>query len=165
MTKGMIDAGKIKRLQTEQGRLREAEYFPKVVLIDTISYCDLQCSMCGHRNMSRKKGRMPIELFKKIIDEIAERDKHTRVWLVFFGEALLLKKTNLFPMIEYAKGKGLVDVVLNSNGNLLNEDAARGLINAGLDSIYIGIDASTQNTYNQLRVGGNYHKVVNNIIT
>lgn len=154
----------IKTQQLKQGRLDETANFPKVVLIDTISYCDLKCSMCGHKDMNRKKGKMSMKLFKKIIDEIADIDKSTRVWMVFFGEALLLKKTSLFPMIRYAKGKGLTGVVLNSNGNLLDEGAARGLIDAGLDAIYVGIDAFTPETYGKIRVGGNYQKVVNNVI-
>lgn len=149
--------------QIEKGRLTDSGSFPKVILIDTISFCNLKCSMCGHKDMSRKRGKMAMELFKKIIDEIADTDRNTRVWMVFFGEALILKKTTLFPMIRYAKEKGLTDVVLNSNANLLDEDAAKGLIKSGLDAIYVGIDAFTEETYAKVRVGGNYHKVVNNV--
>jgi len=67
-------------------------------------------------------------------------------------------------MIAYAKDKGLTDVVLNSNANLLDEEAAKGLIKAGLDSIYIGIDAFNPNTYLQVRVGGNYEETVQNVL-
>jgi len=152
--------------QLSQGRLEESGDFPKVVLIDTISYCNLKCSMCVHKEMKRKKGIMPWGLFIKIIDEIAESDKNVRVWMVFFGEALLVRKRkpSIFDMIAYAKNKGLMDVVLNSNANLLDHDAAKGLIQSGLDAIYIGIDASTPETYAKLRIGGNYEKVVQNTI-
>ena len=133
----------IKRQQELAGRIHDAGEFPRVILIDTISFCNLRCSMCFHNRMKRKKGIMPWPLFTKIIDEIAEVDKTVRVWMVFFGEALLLKrrKPSIFDMIAYAKNKGLTDVVLNSNANLLDEKAARGLIASGLDAIYIGIDA------------------------
>jgi radical SAM protein with 4Fe4S-binding SPASM domain len=116
--------------------------------------------------MKRKKGIMPWVLFTKIIDEIAEVDKNVRVWMVFFGEALLLKRKNpsIFDMISYAKEKGLTDVVLNSNANLLDQEAAKGLINSGLDAIYIGLDAITPETYAKLRVGGNYQEAVQNTI-
>jgi radical SAM protein with 4Fe4S-binding SPASM domain len=115
--------------------------------------------------MTREKGIMPWELFTKIIDEVAVADKNVRVWMVFFGEALILKKTKptIFDMITYAKSKGLTDVVLNSNANLMDEDAARRLIESGLDAIYFGIDAFTPETYAKLRVGGNYKRVINNI--
>lgn len=148
----------------DQSRTADTGIFPKVVLIDTVSHCDLRCSMCGHKDMKRKRGVMSRPLFEKIIDEVAERDPKARVWMVFFGEALILKRAGLFDMIAYAKNKGLKDVVLNSNANLLDHDAAIGLINSGLDAIYIGIDSFSEATYNQTRVGGNYQKVVNNVL-
>ncbi len=147
---------------TENIRISDAGEFPKVVLIDTTNYCNLRCSMCGHRVMTREKGKMEINLSRKIIDEIAEIDKTTRVWMVFFGEALILRK-RLYEMVSYAKKRGLKDVVLNSNGTLLDEKAALGLIESGLDAIYVGIDAFCPQTYNKIRVGGDYEKVVENV--
>ncbi len=151
--------------QLKQGRLEDVGNFPKVVLLDSVSYCNLRCSMCVHDEMTRKKGTMSWVLFTKIIDEISEVDKNVRVWMVFFGEPLILKKTKptIFDMINYAKSKGLTDVVLNSNANLMDEGSARGLIKSGLDAIYFGIDAFTPETYAKLRVGGDYKKVINNI--
>ena len=151
--------------QITQERLTDSGCFPKVVLIDTVSFCNLRCSMCVHPKMTRKKGVMAWPLFTKIIDEIAEMDKHIRVWMVFFGEALLLKrrKPSIFEMIAYAKQKGLTDVVLNSNANLLDEQAAKGLIDAGLDAIYIGIDAFQPETYAKIRIGGNFEATVENV--
>jgi radical SAM protein with 4Fe4S-binding SPASM domain len=158
--------GEILEVQKKQGRLEDAGDFPKVVLIDTISYCNLKCSMCVHKEMKRRKGIMPWNLFAKIVDEVAETDKNVRVWMVFFGEALLLKKRKptIFDMIAYAKGKGLTEVVLNSNANLLDESAAKELICSGLDAIYIGIDAFKPETYAKVRVGGNYEKAVRNTL-
>ena len=156
----------ILQTQLKQGRLEDSGDFPKVLLIDTISYCNLKCSMCFHKEMKRKKGIMAWNLFTKIVDEIAETDKSVRVWMVFFGEALLLKKKRptIFDMIAYAKSKGLTDVVLNSNANLLDQSAAKGLITSALDAVYVGIDAFTPHTYSKLRVGGNYEKTVQNVI-
>ena len=155
----------LKKQQEVAGRIQDTGTFPKVVLIDTVSFCNLRCSMCVHPKMNRKKGVMGWPLFMKIINEIAEVDKNIRVWMVFFGEALLLKrrKPSIFEMIAYAKRKGLTDVVLNSNANLLDERAAKGLVDAGLDAIYIGLDAFHPETYSKIRVGGNYEKTVENV--
>jgi radical SAM protein with 4Fe4S-binding SPASM domain len=157
---------KILEIQKKKGRLEDTGDFPKVILIDTISHCNLKCSMCVHKEMKRQKGIMSWNLFTKIIYEIAEVDKSVRVWMVFFGEALLLKrrKPSIFDMIAYAKSKGLTEVVLNSNANLLDEGASRGLIRSGLDAIYVGIDAFKPETYAKIRVGGNYDKVVQNTL-
>jgi radical SAM protein with 4Fe4S-binding SPASM domain len=159
-------SNKVFEIQQEKGRLQDTGDFPKVILIDTVSYCNLRCSMCVHKEMTRKKGIMGWDLFIKIIDEIAETEKGVRVWMVFFGEALLLKrrKPSIFDKITYAKKKGLLDIVLNSNGNLLDEEAARGIIESGLDAIYIGLDAFRKETYEKVRVGGDYDKTVQNVL-
>lgn len=163
--KSTINGG-ILEAQLKQGRLSDAGSFPKVVLIDTISYCNLRCSMCVHKDMKRKRGIMSWPLFTKIIDEIAAENKNVRVWMVFFGEALLLKRRSpsIFEMITYAKQKGLTDVVVNSNANLLDEPAAKSLIESGLDAIYIGLDAFTPETYQKVRVGGDYDQTVANVL-
>jgi len=153
--------------QREQGRLEDAGDFPKVILLDTVSHCNLRCSMCVHGEMTRKKGVMPWDLFTKIIDEIARENKNARVWMVFFGEPFILKgtKPSIFEMISYAKSRGLTDVVVNSNANLLDEEASVKLIASGLDAIYFGVDAFSPETYAKVRVGGNYERAVNNIKT
>lgn len=140
--------------------------FPQVVLIDTVSYCNLKCSMCSHRNMKRPKGKMKWTLYKKIVDEIAEENTHTRIWPVFFGESLILKKTkpSIFDMIKYAKKRGIGDVALNTNACLLDKESAKNFIDSGLDSIHIGIDAFSAETYSKLRVGGNYSETLNNVL-
>ena len=151
-------------MPAEEQRIKDAGAFPRVILIDTTNFCNLRCSMCGHRLMTREKGRMSMTLVRKIIDEIAEIDKTTRVWMVFVGEALILRY-RLYWEILYAKRKGLEDVVLNSNGCLLDEETSMGLIESGLDAIYVGIDAFSPETYSKLRVGGDYSKVVANVNT
>jgi len=146
----------------ESDRISDPGEFPKVVLLDTTNLCNLRCSMCGHRVMKRKKGIMDPALCRKLLDEIAAEDPTARVWMVFFGEALLLKE-RLYPLLAYAKATGLQDVVLNSNGNLMDEGAAAKLIESGLDAIYVGIDAFSPETYSKVRVQGDYHKVVKNV--
>lgn len=152
--------------QNKQGRLIDSGSFPNVVLIDTISFCNLACSMCVHDKMTRKKGIMSWDLLTKILDEVARENINARVWMVFFGEAFIMKRRtpSIFDMIRYAKDKGLTDVVLNSNANLMDEETSRKLIDSGLDAIYIGIDAFSQETYSKLRVKGDYEKTRGNVL-
>jgi len=142
------------------------ENFPEAVLIDSTSFCNLRCSMCVHFKMQRKKGIMPWEIYTKIIDEIANTNPKTKVWLIFFGDPFILAriKPSIFDRIAYAKSRGLLNLAVNSNGNLMDKAAAEKLIESGLDAIYFGIDAFTAPTYDKLRVGGDYNKVVSNIL-
>jgi MoaA/NifB/PqqE/SkfB family radical SAM enzyme len=52
---------------------------------------------------------------------------------------------------------------MNSNGNLLGAEDAKKLIGSGLDAVYFGIDAARAETYERIRVGGNFQRTVDNI--
>lgn len=143
-------------------RIKEEQDFPSVVLIDTISYCNLKCSMCPHVHMKRKPGIMSWELYRKIIDEIAQERPDAQIWITFFGEGLILK--DLPERIRYAKDCGLTHIDFNSNGTLLNPENSKRLIEAGLDRLLVGIDAFEPETYAKNRVGGDLNKAVQGVI-
>jgi len=137
--------------------------FPSIVLIDNFNGCNLSCSICDHKNMKRPLAKMPWKYYCKVIDEIAEKNRHARVWLIFFGDPFLCD--DMPGRIAYAKMKGLKDVVLNTNGLMMAKEKSKAFIDAGLDWIYVGIDAATKETYDKIRIGGDFHKVIDNVLT
>lgn len=150
---------------TKVNRIEEAVDFPKVILLDNTSACNLRCSMCDHQNINkyRKIQMMDMGLYKKIIDEIAVENPSARIWEIFFGDPFLCR--DMPERICYAKNKGCEDVVLNTNGVLMKAEWSKQYIEAGLDAIYVGIDAATKETYEKIRVGGDFEKAVQNVIT
>jgi len=145
-------------------RTQESVEFPEVVLIDNFNGCNLACSMCDHKNIRnyRPIQFLDINLYKRIIDEIAVENPSARVWEIFFGDPFLIK--DIADRVRYAKDKGLTDVVTNTNGVLMTPDKSEAIIRAGLDAIYIGIDAATKDTYAKIRVGGDFDKAVANVL-
>ncbi len=145
-------------------RIDEAEGFPAVVLIDNTNFCNLRCSSCDHVNVRKHRPlqTMSMDLYKKIVDEIALKNPSARVWEIFFGDPFLCK--DMPARIAYAKSKGLKDVVVNSNGVLMTREKAKSYIRAGLDAIYVGIDAAAKGTYDKIRVGGDFGKAVGNVL-
>lgn len=149
---------------SKANRTDESIDFPKVVLIDNCSACNLRCSMCDHENIKeyRKIQLMDMTLYKKIIDEIAVENPNIRIWNIFFGDPFICH--DMDSRVRYAKKKGLTDVVLNSNGVLMTPERASSLIDAGLDAMYVGIDAACKDTYDKIRIGGDFDLVVNNVL-
>lgn len=145
-------------------RTWETPDFPGTVLVDNISACNLRCSICDHRNVRRYRPVQSMDraLHDRIIDEIASENPSARVWEVFFGDPFLLK--DISSRIRYAKDKGLSDVVLNTNGQLMDQKRAMAVIKAGLDAIYVGIDAARADTYSGIRVGGDFETAVKNVL-
>jgi MoaA/NifB/PqqE/SkfB family radical SAM enzyme len=120
--------------------------------------------MCDHVNMKfyRKAQLMDWGLYQKIIDEIANEKPDARVWEIFFGDPFMCH--DIAKRIRYAKDKGLTDVVLNSNGVRMTPERSKTVIESGLDAMYIGVDAATKETYDQIRIGGNFQKVIQNVL-
>ena len=101
-------------------------------------------------------------IYSKVIDEIAIKNPGARVWEIFFGDPFLCK--DMAQRIEYAKTRGLTDVVLNSNGSRMTSDRARSVIEAGLDAMYVGVDAARKETYEKIRVGAEFEVTVKNVL-
>ncbi|MBN2560295.1 MAG: radical SAM protein [Phycisphaerae bacterium] len=126
--------------------------FPTDVLVETIAYCNLKCIMCPQSKLTRPTGVMSSELWKKTIDEIAEKSPTTRIWPALMGEPLLDKQ--IFARLKYAKDKGIRRTNLNSNLQCFSETMLDDFFACGVDSLYVGIDAFTRDTYARIRVGG-----------
>jgi radical SAM protein with 4Fe4S-binding SPASM domain len=138
--------------------------FPLNMPIEVCNYCNLNCIMCCNDTLKRKRGYMDIALYRKIIDEIAEKSPNTRIWLDFFGEALLVRY-KLYYMIDYAKKKGLKNININTNGTLMDEEMGEMLLDSGIDFISIDVDGYSKEVYENVRRGGNrdvlYHNILN----
>jgi radical SAM protein with 4Fe4S-binding SPASM domain len=136
--------------------------FPLHLDIESTNACNLRCIMCPRNFMTEKIGYIEWALFQKIIDEGA-RYQLPSIKLNYRGEPLLYPQ--LPDMVAYAKSQGIMEVQFNTNGLLLSEKKITALIDAGLDRIIFSVDGATRETYERIRTGSNYEKVVNNIKT
>lgn len=135
-------------------------YFPDVrpwfVSVELAAFCNLRCPECptGQRMLSRKGNDVFSEdLFRSFVDSNKEYLLH--LILYFQGEPLLNK--NLPKMIDYAHRAGIFTSI-STNAQLINDQNAKTLVQSGLDKIIISIDGTTQEVYEQYRVGGKLEK-------
>ena len=149
----------VRRLLMATGRDR-APRMPEIVQIESTNICNAKCVFCPRDDMHRRQGIMSVELFRKIVDECVDLGI-THVRMHNYGEAFIDKK--LVEKVRYAKQKGIKEVGVISNGSLITEEIARGMIDAGLDAINISVDASGKEVFESTRVGLKYDKVIANI--
>ncbi|MCX7734596.1 MAG: radical SAM protein [bacterium] len=134
--------------------------YPIKITVDPTSYCNLRCPLCptGRGDISRTKGFMSFDTFKKIIDEL--KDFIFVVDLFNWGEPFLNKQ--IFDFISYAHSKRIKTRV-STNLNFFKDDFALKLIESGLDELVVSIDGASEETYSRYRIGGNFAKVMNNL--
>jgi len=143
---------------------------PFVIFVDPADSCNFQCTFCptGDLELMKKVGRpfkvMNFDLYKKIIDDIAQFDKPIKVLRLYKdGEPLLNRK--LPEMIKYAKEKGIAEGIdTTTNASLLTNERSLALIEAGLDRINISIEGVNKEQYKSFsKVDIDYEELVENI--
>ncbi|MBE3092244.1 MAG: radical SAM protein [Actinobacteria bacterium] len=137
--------------------------YPTLIVLEITNECNLECIMCPRNKMTRPIGVMQEHLYRKIVDDISVHSPNdTQLWLAFMGEPLLLKE-KIIEHIQYAVGKGLTNVNLNTNLVSADKDLCFALIKTQLNRIIISLDSATEETYNKIRKGGNFNRVLENI--
>jgi len=138
--------------------------YPLHLNFEIVFGCNLRCPFCTQsvkaKNWSynvEPKKVITFEKFCEIIDEGVENDLHS-IELNGINEPLLQK--DLCRYISYAKEKGEIVISLHSNSLLLNEKNSNELIDSGLTSIVFSVDGSTKETYEKIRVGGKFEKML-----
>lgn len=136
--------------------------FPTHVEVEAASACQMRCPMCYTTHMDDGlKGVMKWDLFKKIVDECAERGVYS-IKLSWRGEPLLNK--NVVPMVRYAKEKRIPDVAFLTNGERLTPELSDQLIDAGLDWISFSFDGFKE-TYDVIRAPAVFEETLERIRT
>ena len=131
---------------------------PWKVFIEVALSCNLRCIICTHNKMNFG-GIMEDEVF----DQIKPILSYARViHEVGYGEPLIDKK--FLEKLGYLKKLGAY-VDIYSNGTLLDEQISEQLVKLQLDQITFSIDAGTKETFETIRSGANYSKVLDNIKT
>ena len=138
--------------------------FPLHLDIEVTSYCNLACPMCPrtHRvEMGNWENRMmKLDKFKSIIDEGAEKGLKA-INLNNFGESLYNK--NIIEMINYASKKGVLDIMMHTNGTKMDHKMAEGLVESGLTRIIFSMDSISKEIYEKIRIGATFEETVNNV--
>ncbi|GAB2643049.1 radical SAM protein [Emticicia sediminis] len=130
---------------------------PIAISIEPTTSCNLRCPECpsGLRSFTRPTGMLDDKLYKQVIDELSE----TLLYLIFYfqGEPYLHPK--FLDLVRYAANKGIYTAT-STNAHYLNDTNAKKTVESGLDRMIISIDGTTQEVYEQYRIGGNLSKVI-----
>lgn len=145
--------------------MRNKGYKPLCIDIEVAAICDLACPFCFREYIATPDKIISEKLCLQLIDQAAEL-KIPSIKFNWRGEPLLNPK--LPDYIKYAKKKGILETIINTNATNLNEDNSRKLIDSGLDMMIYSFDGGSKETYEKMRPGrfkkNEFEKVHKNII-
>lgn len=128
--------------------------------IETTNTCRYACVFCPHETMQRPQGTMGMPIFKKIIDEAATIPVIEKLTLTGLGETL--QDRFLVERIRYARAvlpRG-VSIDLYTAGGLLRPALTDQLIAAGLDVLYVSLNAVSAEKRLEIMGVDDYDQVV-----
>ncbi len=151
--------------KAEKGEIETS--FPLHINFEFKIGCNLKCLAClcslPFKDWPYKvdiKEEIEFSRFCKIIDEGVKYGLPS-IELNGVNEPFLYD--DIIKCIEYARKKGVMHISLHTNALLLTEELSYQIIESGLTTLSFSLDAIREETYNKIRVGSNYKKVIKNI--
>lgn len=142
----------------------KARLIPSVIQIEPIFGCNAECIMCViGMPTKRRKGVMPMDLFRKIVDDIEPYiDNIAQVDLFGLGEPLLDK--HIFERIRHMKSMRFRGVGISTNADLMDSQKQTALLESGLDTVIVSIDSLRKEVHEKIRVKTTFERVVANTL-
>lgn len=134
---------------------------PYDVSILLSSRCNLRCAMCNTWKLAKKKpevinNELSTQNLKDLFKELSKMG--TKSITLSGGEPTI--RDDICDIIKYAKDEKF-QVNMITNGALITEDLAKGLVNSGIDSIIFSIDGHVPEIHEKIRrVNGCWEKAI-----
>lgn len=131
--------------------------FPKRVLFEMTSCCNVLCKMCPRNNLHRPTMHMDKESYLKMLAEINQYGVEG-LWLYHLGESLMhpdfreiVGSLSSFDNLGY--------IWLSTNGHLMNQSNIDFILSSKIDYINFSLHAVTEEIYKTVVPHGDFKKV------
>jgi len=138
--------------------------FPEDILFETVSGCNARCAFCPNGNGLSKipTGKMPPELFDKIIDEsVSYPIKRISPYLM--NEPLLDRDIGRKIASIVKRRTRWFSIKINTNASLLDEYMSESLIDSGLDRLNISCHGISERSYSSSMRGLSLRETLANV--
>jgi len=127
--------------------------YPPFIEVEVVTRhrCPFNCVMCESSYWDEPDRDMTYKQFKSIIDQFP---KLKWIGLTGIGEAFLNK--DFRAMVALCKERNMAIEIYD----LMFFDNTEFLVDVGVDTILVSLDAATEETYNKIRRNGNWNKSI-----
>lgn len=133
-------------------------FYPRYIELEVTTKCNLKCIMCEHTYWDEPSRDLTLEQFKNIVNQFPKLK-----WIGVTGIGSSFLNKDFMEMLRYIK-KRKVYVELFDSFNNLNENLIEEIVREGLiDRLISSIDGATKATYEGIRVGADFDKIITNL--
>lgn len=130
---------------------------PRGIHVIVLNKCNLQCVMCPYHSPAYKPAHksdyfdeyrsMSPEVFSKIADYAGRHN----IALQFGQIEEPLMHKGIVNFLREASSKGVKNIHMTTNGHLMDKEKSDQLVDSGLTSLMVSIDAVNSETYQKIR--------------
>lgn len=132
--------------------------YPREIEVEITTRCPLKCIMCEHTYWDEPKKDLSLGEYKYIIDQF----QHLR-WINTTGEGSSYLNKQFLDILAYTKSKGIF-VKMVESFTMLTEEQIKETIKLGVERIICSMEGATKETYEKIRVGASFDKVISNLL-
>lgn len=130
------------------------------VYVEPTNTCNLGCRTCIRHVWNEPLGTMSELTYEKVLEGVRGAEPRPSMFFGGFGEPL--GHPDILAMVRAAHETGACTELI-TNGVLLSETASVGLIEAGLDFLWVSIDGATPASYLDVRLGNELPRIIGNL--
>jgi hypothetical protein len=136
---------------------------PESINFEITAACDAKCIHCPRLDMDRPMKAMPMDLFRRMVDEAADL-RVSQLCPNGYGEICTIPMRLLEPYFQHISSKSWpFKVIINTNGYRMNAERADLFIAHGVHLINVTIDGATAATAETIRLGLKFDDIEANI--
>jgi len=140
--------------------LRPADPPLRKVYVEPTTACNLNCPICIRHSWDEPGGTMAMATYRRLVEGLREAPALQTVAFWGLGEPLL--HPHIAEMVALAGELG-ARTELITNGLLLDQEMAEGLVQAGLDTLVISVDGASPEAHVGIRAEADLRLVQQNV--
>jgi MoaA/NifB/PqqE/SkfB family radical SAM enzyme len=130
--------------------------------LDIINKCNIRCVMC-HQSLDAVRRAPTVGLTPEGFDRMASPILRHAYFLSLSLGAEPLLSPHFTAILEIVGRHGVPNVNFFTNGLLLDDEKTDAIIGCGVTQVCISIDGATASTYNDIRRGGDFDRLIGNV--
>lgn len=135
--------------------------FPRRILFEMTSICNVLCSMCPRNDLRRPSKHIDTDLYLKGVEEINSHGVDG-LWLYCLGESLM--HPDFRKIIRFLEGKdNLRTIWFSTNGHLMNDSNIRFILDSPIVFLNYSLNATSSETYKRVNPKGDFDVILDNL--
>lgn len=130
------------------------------VFIDPVLACNLRCQMCYFSDPAYRASLRGTLTSSDCEQVAAHLFPHALKLQIGCGAEPTLAPQKMLRLVQLGKQYHLPWISIVTNGNALTEETLRAIVAAGLDELTLSLHGTTEETYERLMVGAEWHRFI-----